>query len=131
MRSVRFNPNLYAGGKVCLSILGTWSGESEDEWRSSYSLSYVLSAIQSLIMNGSPYHNEPGYDKVEGGRAKKDEVEHYSKKIKHEVCCGDCMCRRPDSTYSYVLCCVVLCFSALLHALRCYEWPYAKQSIER
>jgi hypothetical protein len=29
----RFNPNLYAGGKVCLSILGTWSGESEDEWR--------------------------------------------------------------------------------------------------
>jgi ubiquitin-protein ligase len=23
---VRFNPNLYANGKVCLSILGTWSG---------------------------------------------------------------------------------------------------------
>eukprot|EP01089_Gocevia_fonbrunei_P006955 TRINITY_DN17969_c0_g1_i1.p1 TRINITY_DN17969_c0_g1~~TRINITY_DN17969_c0_g1_i1.p1 ORF type:complete len:118 (+),score=12.65 TRINITY_DN17969_c0_g1_i1:43-396(+) len=23
----RFNPNLYAGGKVCLSILGTWSGK--------------------------------------------------------------------------------------------------------
>lgn len=24
---VRFNPNLYACGKVCLSLLGTWSGE--------------------------------------------------------------------------------------------------------
>mmetsp|Transcript_10330 Transcript_10330/g.30927 ORF Transcript_10330/g.30927 Transcript_10330/m.30927 type:complete len:103 (-) Transcript_10330:836-1144(-) len=23
---VRFNPNLYANGKVCLSILGTWKG---------------------------------------------------------------------------------------------------------
>lgn len=22
----RFNPNLYADGKVCLSLLGTWSG---------------------------------------------------------------------------------------------------------
>lgn len=26
--TVRFNPNLYANGKVCLSILGTWSGNS-------------------------------------------------------------------------------------------------------
>ena len=25
---VRFNPNLYACGKVCLSLLGTWSGPS-------------------------------------------------------------------------------------------------------
>jgi hypothetical protein len=24
--TVRFNPNLYASGKTCLSILGTWSG---------------------------------------------------------------------------------------------------------
>ena len=23
---IRFNPNLYEGGKVCLSILGTWQG---------------------------------------------------------------------------------------------------------
>lgn len=49
---------------VCLSILGTWSGESEDEWRSSYSINYVLSAIQSLIMTAKPYHNEPGYEEV-------------------------------------------------------------------
>ena len=24
--AVRFNPNLYACGKVCLSLLGTWRG---------------------------------------------------------------------------------------------------------
>jgi ubiquitin-conjugating enzyme E2 Z len=80
----RFNPNLYAGGKVCLSILGTWSGESEDEWRSSYSINYILSAIQSLIMTAKPYHNEPGYE--EGGEhGNPDEVSGYSDKITHEV----------------------------------------------
>jgi len=81
----RFNPNLYAGGKVCLSILGTWSGESEDEWRSSYSINYVLSAIQSLIMTTKPYHNEPGYE--EGGQHgnSPEEVAAYSDKITHEV----------------------------------------------
>mmetsp|Transcript_108090 Transcript_108090/g.186551 ORF Transcript_108090/g.186551 Transcript_108090/m.186551 type:complete len:439 (-) Transcript_108090:214-1530(-) len=58
----RFNPNLYADGKVCLSILGTWRGETSEVWRSSYSLGYVLNAVQSLIMNSCPYHNEPGYE---------------------------------------------------------------------
>jgi ubiquitin-protein ligase len=24
---LRFNPNLYTDGKVCLSLLGTWSGD--------------------------------------------------------------------------------------------------------
>ena len=27
---VRFNPNLYDNGKVCLSLLGTWAGPSWD-----------------------------------------------------------------------------------------------------
>jgi hypothetical protein len=27
----RFNPNLYADGKVCLSLLGTWHGGDESE----------------------------------------------------------------------------------------------------
>eukprot|EP01063_Lacrimia_lanifica_P027434 TRINITY_DN384_c0_g4_i1.p1 TRINITY_DN384_c0_g4~~TRINITY_DN384_c0_g4_i1.p1 ORF type:complete len:488 (+),score=202.49 TRINITY_DN384_c0_g4_i1:85-1548(+) len=60
---VRFNPNLYADGKVCLSILGTWKGETSEIWRSAYSVGYVLNAIQSLIMNSEPYHNEPGFEK--------------------------------------------------------------------
>jgi len=56
---VRFNPNLYRDGKVCLSILGTWSGPS---WSPAQSLTSVLVSIQSLL-NENPYHNEPGYDK--------------------------------------------------------------------
>lgn len=55
---VRFNPNLYADGKVCLSILGTWTGPA---WSSAESLSSVLLSIQSL-MCPEPYHNEPGFE---------------------------------------------------------------------
>jgi len=30
--AVRFNPNLYNCGKVCLSLLGTWRGETGENW---------------------------------------------------------------------------------------------------
>lgn len=55
---VRFNPNLYRNGTVCLSILGTWNGPA---WSSAETLSSVLLSIQSL-MCPQPYHNEPGYE---------------------------------------------------------------------
>ena len=29
---VRFNPNLYNCGKVCLSLLGTWQGAAGETW---------------------------------------------------------------------------------------------------
>eukprot|EP01117_Protostelium_nocturnum_P017536 TRINITY_DN7153_c0_g1_i1.p1 TRINITY_DN7153_c0_g1~~TRINITY_DN7153_c0_g1_i1.p1 ORF type:complete len:419 (+),score=120.03 TRINITY_DN7153_c0_g1_i1:132-1388(+) len=81
----RLNPNLYAGGKVCLSILGTWTGESADEWRSTYSIHYLLRAIQSLIMTQKPFHNEPGYETINEENGKPEDVINYSAKIKHEV----------------------------------------------
>lgn len=56
---IRFNPNFYKNGKVCLSILGTWVGP---QWSPAQSLSSVLISIQSL-MNEKPYHNEPGFHK--------------------------------------------------------------------
>mmetsp|Transcript_17627 Transcript_17627/g.50173 ORF Transcript_17627/g.50173 Transcript_17627/m.50173 type:complete len:313 (-) Transcript_17627:159-1097(-) len=59
---VRFNPNLYVEGKVCLSILGTWSGPS---WTSSCTLRTVLVSIQSLL-NEHPIQNEPGHEKESG-----------------------------------------------------------------
>ena len=67
----RFNPNLYADGKVCLSILGTWRGESTETWRASYSLRYVLQCIQCTVMNDQPFYNEPGFAKeqLEAGLA--------------------------------------------------------------
>jgi len=58
--SVRFNPNLYECGKICLSLLGTWEGPG---WDPSYStLFQVLLSIQSLILVPEPYYNEPGFE---------------------------------------------------------------------
>jgi ubiquitin-conjugating enzyme E2 Z len=77
----RFNPNIYAEGKVCLSILGTWRGQPGEEWSSAQGLESVLLSIQSL-MSSNPYENEPGYEK-----AKKDEPKPsaYVAKIRHET----------------------------------------------
>jgi hypothetical protein len=59
--AVRFNPNLYNCGKVCLSLLGTWSGGQNETWDpKSSTLLQVLVSIQSLIFVPEPYFNEPG-----------------------------------------------------------------------
>ena len=55
---IRFHPNLYANSKVCLSILGTWSGPS---WTSAQTLSSVLLTIQSLLTK-DPLTHEPGFE---------------------------------------------------------------------
>ncbi|KAJ7047391.1 ubiquitin conjugating enzyme family protein [Mycena alexandri] len=55
----RFNPNLYADGKVCLSLLGTWQGPGWVSGRST--LLQVLISIQSMILCEEPYLNEPGW----------------------------------------------------------------------
>jgi len=75
--TVRFNPNLYANGKVCLSLLGTWSGPA---WSPALSLSSLLISIQSL-MNDKPYHNEPGYERERTTGA----ARHYNLIIQHET----------------------------------------------
>lgn len=62
--SVRFNPNLYNCGKVCLSLLGTWSGQDGESWNKSTStFLQVLVSIQSLILVEQPYFNEPGWER--------------------------------------------------------------------
>jgi baculoviral IAP repeat-containing protein 6 len=61
---IRFNPNLYACGKVCLSLLGTWSGQESEKWNPKTStFLQVLVSIQSLILVEQPYFNEPGYER--------------------------------------------------------------------
>ncbi|KAE8601567.1 hypothetical protein XENTR_v10013719 [Xenopus tropicalis] len=65
--SVRFNPNLYNDGKVCLSILNTWHGRPEEKWNpQTSSFLQVLVSIQSLILVSEPYFNEPGYERSRG-----------------------------------------------------------------
>jgi len=65
--TMRFNPNLYNCGKVCLSLLGTWSGSQGESWdEQSSTLLQVLVSIQSLILVPDPYFNEPGYERAMG-----------------------------------------------------------------
>ncbi|KAF8963849.1 hypothetical protein BDZ97DRAFT_1904683 [Flammula alnicola] len=59
--TVRFNPNLYNCGKVCLSLLGTWPGRPEEQWSPKSTLLQVLVSIQSMILIDAPYYNEPGH----------------------------------------------------------------------
>lgn len=54
--NVRFNPNLYKCGKVCISILNTWRG---DQWTSCQTISTVLLTLCTLLCN-NPLLNEPG-----------------------------------------------------------------------
>ena len=53
---IRFHPNLYTSGKVCLSMLNTWRGE---QWTSCQTISSILLTICTLFMN-NPLINEPG-----------------------------------------------------------------------
>ncbi len=53
--NVRFNPNLYTDGKVCISLLNTWSGE---QWTSCQNISSILLALCTLL-NDNPLLNEP------------------------------------------------------------------------
>ena len=65
--SVRFNPNLYNCGKVCLSLLGTWQGDQGESWHPKTStLLQVLMSIQALILVPDPFFNEPGYERTRG-----------------------------------------------------------------
>ena len=52
----RYNPNLYKCGKVCVSILNTWSG---DKWSSCQTINSILLTLCSLL-NNTPFLNEPG-----------------------------------------------------------------------
>ena len=64
----RLNPNLYADGKVCLSLLGTWhGGAASEKWQpGKSSLFQVLLSIQGMIFIEDPYFNEPAYDGMRG-----------------------------------------------------------------
>ena len=66
--SKRMNPNLYESGKVCLSLLGTWSTSDKGEtWNTSTStFNQLLISIQAQILVDEPYFNEPGFEKYIG-----------------------------------------------------------------
>ena len=54
----RIHPNLYADGKVCLNILGTWG---ENRWSPILTIDKILFTIQSLL-DDNPISHEPGHN---------------------------------------------------------------------
>lgn len=72
---VRLNPNLYVNGKVCLSILGTWSGPP---WTPGLTLRTVLISIQSLL-HAHPLQNEPAFSEETG-----EKEERYARILTYE-----------------------------------------------
>jgi len=75
---IRFNPNLYKCGKVCLSILGTWQGPA---WSSAMGLRTLCMNLQ-LVLNEYPVHNEPGY---ENSKPESITVCSYNKYVRYNV----------------------------------------------
>lgn len=64
---LRINPNLYNCGKVCLSLINTWTGGPKERWIPGTStMLQVLVSIQGLILNTNPYFNEPGFANTNG-----------------------------------------------------------------
>jgi ubiquitin-conjugating enzyme E2 O len=63
----RVNPNLYEEGKVCLSILGTWTGDKNEIWSATRSsLLQAFVSIQGLVLVKEPWFCEPAYEKLRG-----------------------------------------------------------------
>ena len=57
--NVRFNPNFYKNGKVCISILNTWTGE---QWSSCQTITTILLTLCTVLCK-NPLLNEPGTNK--------------------------------------------------------------------
>ncbi|KAL7479202.1 hypothetical protein ACHAW6_004943 [Cyclotella cf. meneghiniana] len=78
--AIRFNPNLYNDGKVCLSLLGTWPGPG---WISGVStLLQVLISIQALVFVPDPFFNEPFREAFRGTSHDDVRSKQYNLKIR-------------------------------------------------
>jgi len=101
--TVRFNPNLYACGKVCLSLLGTWSGPGWDPEKST--LYQILLSISSLIFIDKPYFNEPGYERnINTAHGEKTSIEYNEKLMPSTIEWGMIdMIRNPPPGYEEII----------------------------
>ena len=71
---IRFNPNLYKCGKVCVSLLNTWRG---DQWSSCQNISSVLLTLCTLLCE-NPLLNEPGVTMQHSDVNKYTDIIEYS-----------------------------------------------------
>jgi ubiquitin-conjugating enzyme E2 Z len=100
--NIRFNPNLYVCGKVCISLLNTWRG---DQWTSCQTISTVLLTLCTLLCK-NPLLNEPGVNKDHS------DMEHYNEIIQYanlDIAICDILDKKPgvflpffDPFYSFI-----------------------------
>ena len=78
---VRFNPNMYQDGKVCLSILNTWEG---DPWTPACSVSQVAVVLQTR-MSENPLQYEPSYENTSKTSARWKQHQAYDEQLSYET----------------------------------------------
>ncbi|KAL2459727.1 putative ubiquitin-conjugating enzyme E2 38 [Forsythia ovata] len=78
---LRLNPNLYAGGKVCLSLINTWSGGKMEKWTQNSTILQLLVSIQGLVLNERPFFNEPGFEGLKNSKS----AEWINKSVSYNV----------------------------------------------
>ncbi|KAI5652639.1 hypothetical protein M9H77_29826 [Catharanthus roseus] len=79
---LRLNPNLYDCGKVCLSLLNTWTGNGNEKWIPNKStMLQVLVSIQALILNAKPFFNEPGHKSQYFGSEGEKQSNEYNENV--------------------------------------------------
>lgn len=91
---IRFNPNLYKCGKVCVSLLNTWNG---DQWTSCQTISSVLLTLCTLLCK-NPLLNEPGVT------SQHSEFENYTKIIEFaniDIAIGDVLNKKEDICFPF------------------------------
>jgi len=77
----RLNPNLYDEGKVCVSLLGTWTGKGTEVWCKTSTLLQLFVSIQGLILVPDPYFNEAGFEKQKGTQHGDENARMYNEMV--------------------------------------------------
>jgi len=85
---IRFNPNLYDCGKVCLSLLGTWSGTGGEKWNEQTStLQQLFISVQSQILIDEPYYNEPSWESHYSSNGINPKSKNYNNYTRYYTMC--------------------------------------------
>lgn len=120
---LRLNPNLYESGKVCLSLLNTWTGTGTEVWHPENStILQVLLSLQALVLNEKPYFNEAGYDEEIGKVGAEKSSITYNENAYLQSCKSIIYTlRRPPKVYTSLL-------SSIFHNQlgRCCSWNSVK-----
>lgn len=85
---IRFNPNLYNCGKVCLSLLGTWKGGHKGEdWNNDSTLQQLFISAQAQILIDQPLYNEPGHESSQNSTSGQKSSKTYNNYVRYYTMC--------------------------------------------